>query len=100
MKSLNNIRGHLPSSSLMLHYVMIALLLSAMGAGVVWYGHVEKVLTAVEWNAKQVTGLADGLRDELPDRPEADAKLYRIQLEALHIQSSVKSIPSRLTSSK
>lgn len=97
MRHLNNIRGALPSASLMLHYVMIALLLCAMGGGVVYYSHVEKVMAKVDWNAKQVTGLADRLRGELPDSPEVDAKITRIQLESNQIQSTVQSVMSKAT---
>lgn len=97
MKSLTNIRGALPSPSLMLHYCLIALFLASMGAGVVWYSHVEKVMTVVDSNAKQINGLADRLRGELPDRPETDAKLTRIQLKSDQMQSTVKSVVPNTT---
>ena len=97
MRHLNNIRGALPSASLMLHYVMIALLLCTMGAGVVWYSHVEKIMASVDMNAKQVTGLADRLRSEVPDSPEVDAKITCIQLESNQIQSTARSVMSKAT---
>lgn len=97
MKSLTNICGSLPSPSLMLHYLLIALFLASMGAGVVWYSHVEKVMATVDTNAKQVTGLADSLRGELPDHPELDAKLTRIQVKSGQIQSTVQSVVPNTT---
>ena len=97
MRHLNNIRGALPSASLLMHYVMIALFLCAMGGGVVYYAHVEKAMATVDWNAKQVTGLADRLRGELPDTPEVDAKITRIQLKSDQIQSTVQSVTPNAT---
>ena len=100
MRHLNNIRGSLPSPSLMLHYLLIALFLASMGAGVVWYSHVEKVMATVDTNAKQVNGLADSLRGELPDHPELDAKLTRIQVKLDKIQSTVQSVVPNTTAVK
>ena len=100
MKSLTNIRGSLPSPSLMLHYCLIALFLASMGAGVVWYSHVKKVMATVDTDAKQVTGLADSLRGELPDHPELDAKLTCIQVESDQIQSTVQSVVPNTTAVK
>lgn len=97
MRHLNKIRGSLPSPSLMLHYCLIALFLASMGAGVVWYSHVEKVMASVHMNAKQVTGLADRLQGELPDRPEVDAELTRIQVKSDQIQSTVQSVAPNTT---
>ena len=97
MRHLNNIRGALPSPSLILHYCLIALFLGAMGAGVVWYAQVEKAMVTVDWNAKQVTGLADRLRGELPDDPEVEAKLNRISAKSDQIQSTVQSVVPKTT---
>lgn len=97
MRHLNKIRGSLPSPSLMLHYCLIALFLASMGAGVVWYSHVEKVMASVDMNAKQVTGLADRLQGELPDRPEVDAELTRIQVKSDQIQSTAQSVAPNTT---
>ena len=97
MRHLNKIRGSLPSPSLMLHYCLIALFLASMGAGVVWYSHVEKVMVTVDMNAKQVTGLADRLRGEFPNCPELDAKLTRLQVKSDQIQSTVQSVVPNTT---
>lgn len=98
MNVLNNMRSKLPSASLMLHYTLIALLLCAMGGSVVWYSHVERVMTTVDRNAEQVIDLADGLLVEPHDSPKYTAKLYRIQLEAIGIKSAAKTGTSTSTS--
>lgn len=92
MRHLSNIRGALPSGSLIFHYVMIALLLIALGGGVVYCSHVKKAMETVDWNARQVEGLVNKLKVDLPDTPEVNAKLTRIQLQSGQIQSTVQSV--------
>lgn len=92
MRNLRDTRGWLPSPSLMLHYAIIACLLTAMSTGSVYYFHVEKAMTFVDGTAKQVAGIAKWLRGEIPNHPETEAKVVRLEIKADQLQTTAQSV--------
>lgn len=92
MRNLRDTRGWLPSPTLILHYVMIACFLTALSGASVYYFHVEKAMAVVDGTAKQVAGIAERLKGELPDSPEAEAKVVRLQVKADQLQSTAQSV--------
>ncbi len=92
MRNLRDIRGLLPSPSLVLHYATIALFMTAIGAGSVYYFHVEKAMAVVGGNAEQIASTAVRIKDEVSVRPETEAKLVRLQAKADQIQNTAQSV--------